>query len=161
MKYLDSSSIRFWFPSPGSRPRCEVSGDRCLLAARVRRCFPFSSGTEFISVQDGAGVEVGILRSLESLDEGSRRVVQEELDRRYFTPVIQRIVTLRQEASMWCWEVETQRGLASFYLRAVRDSIHEVAPRRWQITSMDGQRYEIRDLSQLDNRSQLLFEGLF
>lgn len=161
MNYLDPSSVRFWFPSPGSRPRCEIRGDRCVLEARVRRCFPFSAPSEFISLQDGAGNEIGILKTLDGLDEESRQVLDEELDRRYFTPVIRKILALRQEASMWWWEVETQRGDASFYLRGVRDSIHEVAPRRWQILSMDGQRYEITDLSKLDTRSQSLFEGLF
>ncbi len=161
MAYLDPQTVRFWFPEPGSRARCEIAGDRCLLEVRVHRCFPFSLPTRYVSVQDASSNEAGILADLDDLDPASRGVVESELDRRYFTPIIGRIVTLRQEASMWWWSVETQRGPASFYIRGVRDSIHEVAPRRWQILSMDGQRYEISDIALLDSRSQALFEGLF
>jgi len=102
-----------------------------------------------------------MLATLDGLDADSRRVLDAELDKRYFTPIIRRIVSLKQEASMWRWEVDTQRGRADFYVRGVRDSIHEIAPRRWQILGMDGQRYEIRDFDSLDSRSQTLFENLF
>ncbi|MCW5947833.1 MAG: DUF1854 domain-containing protein [Fimbriimonadales bacterium] len=132
-----------------------------MIEARVHRCFPFSAPDAFVSIQDGAAKEVGMLATLDGLDADSRRVLDAELDKRYFTPIIRRIVSLKQEASMWRWEVDTQRGRADFYVRGVRDSIHEIAPRRWQILGMDGQRYEIRDFDSLDSRSQTLFENLF
>ena len=95
------------------------------------------------------------------MEQNSRLLLEGELDKRYFTPVIEKIYGLRQDASMWIWDVATQRGRVNFYIRGVRDSVHEVAPRRWQILSMDGQRYEIRDFELLDTRSKSLFESLF
>ncbi len=150
-----------WYPARGARPRCEVEGERCLLEARLVRCFPLSEPDQFLSLRDGAGNEVGILRSLNGMDPESREVAENELDRRYFTPAIERITALKQEASMWRWDVETQHGPITFYLRGVRDSIHEVAPRRWQVMSIDGQRYEIRDYARLDDQSRNLFDSLF
>jgi hypothetical protein len=117
--------------------------------------------SQYVSVFDSGGSEVGILRDLAALDDESRRNVEAELDSFYFTPSISRIKSLKAEASMWKWEVETQRGQVVFYLRGVRDSVHEVAPNRWQVFSVDGQRYEIRNVDELDQRSQNLFEGLF
>jgi hypothetical protein len=86
--------------------------------------------------------------------------VNGELDRRYFTPRILRIDFLKQDAGMWKFNVETQRGLAEFYVRNWRDSAHETGGGRWQISSVDGQRYEIQSVEALDARSQALLEQL-
>lgn len=159
--YLDEKSVRVIATQPGSRPHVEIEGQGCLLHARLRRCFPLTTPSEYVAILDAEGKEAGILRSLDALDGESRSAAEAELDSLYFTPSISRIKSLKAEASMWKWEVVTQRGLAVFYLRGVRDSVHEVAPNRWQVYSVDGQRYEIRNVEELDQRSQNLFENLF
>ncbi|MFX4470318.1 DUF1854 domain-containing protein, partial [Acinetobacter baumannii] len=80
----------------------------------------------------------------------------EELDRRYFTPHVSRIDALKQDAGMWRFDVQTQRGPAQFYVRNWRDNAHETAPGRWQIMSVDGARFEILNLEELDAKSQRL-----
>jgi hypothetical protein len=95
------------------------------------------------------------------LDPSSQAVIADELDRTYFTPRISRIVSLKQEGGMWTWQVETSRGFAQFYVRSWRDSSHEIQPNRWQIQSVDGQRYEITDFEALDERSKQFIEQLF
>lgn len=95
------------------------------------------------------------------LDPDSRSVVEEELDRVYFTPVIHRIVGLKQEGGMWTWDVETSRGSTRFFVRSWRDSSSEIKGGRWQIQSVDGQRYEIADFERLDDRSKQFVEQLF
>jgi hypothetical protein len=159
--YLDERLVRVYATEPGARPHVEIEGEVCLVHAKLRRCFPLTMSSQYVSVFDSGGSEVGILRDLAALDDESRRNVEAELDSFYFTPSISRIKSLKAEASMWKWEVETQRGQVVFYLRGVRDSVHEVAPNRWQVFSVDGQRYEIRNVDELDQRSQNLFEGLF
>jgi len=159
--YLDERRVRVYATEPGSRPHVEIEDKKCLIHAQLRRCFPLTMSSAYVSVFDSGGSEVGILRDLAAMDKDSRRNVEAELDALYFTPSISRIKSLRAEASMWKWDVETQRGDVVFYLRGVRDSVHEVAPNRWQVFSVDGQRYEIRNVEELDQRSQNLFEGLF
>ena len=159
--YLDEAKVSV-IPLPGgARPHVIVEDRLCVMNARLRRCFPLTSATTHISVLDSDGKEVGIIRDLGLVEESARATIDQELDSFYFTPAIERIVSLKQEASMWKWNVTTQRGEATFYLRGVRDSVHEVAPSRWQVYSVDGQRYEIRNLDELDQRSQNLFESLF
>lgn len=160
-RYLDGSRVRLWYPAQNARPRCEIKDEVCFLEVKAYRCFPLTHPDDFISLRDPADKEIGILRNLSSMDVASRAILEAELDRKYFTPLIEKIHSLVPDASMWIWDVETQRGRIKFYLRGVRDSIHEVAPRRWQIFSMDGQRYEIRDLEKLDAKSRALFESLF
>ena len=161
IRYIDESSVRLWNVGDATRPRCEIAGDRCIIQTRLTRCFPLSHPDSFVAIRDADGKEVGIIKEPSKLDEQSQKVLAEQLDRLYFTPVIQRIVSLKQEASMWRWEVDTQRGVASFYLRGVRDSVHEVAPGRWQIYSVDGQRYEIQNYEKLDAKTHTFFESLF
>lgn len=158
---IPPSSVSILLQGGAVYPRVTIEGDRSILHARLYRCFPLTNPGRFISVCDSEGAEYGIIEDASALDESSRCALEGYFDRRYFTPTIRRILSLQQEASMWNWRVETNRGLSEFYLRGVRDSIHEVSPRRWQILSVDGQRYEIRDFDELDSKSKDLFEGLF
>lgn len=160
-QYLEASSVRL-IEVPGSvHPHLEIKGDRCLLAAQFKRAFPLSNPDTYISIQDGLEHEVGILESLDGLSPDERDLVLRELDRRYFTPVIKRIDDLRQDAGMWRFVVQTQRGPSEFYVRNWRDSAAEVSPGRWQVLSVDGLRFEIRAVGELDGRSQDLLEQLF
>jgi hypothetical protein len=140
--------------------RVEILEDRTILSAQVRRAFPLSSPGSLISIRDGAGKEVAILEGLEGMDAESRRLFEEELDRRYFTPVIEQLQALKQEAGMWKFTVLTKRGPSEFFVRNWRDSAHEMKPGRWHILSVDGGRYEIEDLEALDAKSRKLMDLL-
>lgn len=161
LRYLEPSTLRVWMPEGASQPHVELLDDRCLPSARIRRAFPLSSPKTHISIQDSKGKEVGILATLEGMDPESRRVIDEELDRRYFSPQITKIDSLRQDAGMWLFKVQTQRGPAEFYVRNWRDSAYEIGGGRWQIHSVEGLRYEILKLDDLDERSQQFLDQVF
>lgn len=127
---------------------------------RLVRAFPLSHTSAFISIRDEENKEFGIIEELSKLASTSRTLAEEELDRRYFTPAITKIKALKNDASMWWFDVETTRGPSDFYVRNWRDNAHELTPGRWQITSVDGGRYEILNLDELDERSQILIEQL-
>ena len=148
-------------PEGGSQPRIEIKDRQTILNARVRRAFPLSNPKTYISIQDAGGNEIGMLPSMDGLDEDSRVVMEAELDRRYFAPMISKIDNLKQDAGMWHFTVQTQRGKAQFYVRNWRDSAYETAAGRWQIQSVDGLRYTIPDLNSIDARSQDLLEQVF
>jgi hypothetical protein len=159
LTYLDPKRVRFWKASAGAASlRCEIEEERCILSARLRRAFPVSARNQHISIGDASGKEIGILPDLEGLDQDSKRLVVEDLERRYYTPHITAIHSLRQEGGIWTFEVSTQRGPIEFHVRNWRDSSHEIAPGRWQIHSVDGVRYEIPNLEALDARSKILLE---
>lgn len=160
LRFIKGGDVRFWRPAGAVHLRAEIAGDRTILSARVKRVFPLSNPNGFLSIQDDAEKEVGIVESIEEFETESRKLVAEELDRRYFTPRISRIDQLKQDAGMWKFNVETQRGTAEFYVRNWRDSAHETAAGRWQINSVDGQRFEIESVEALDGRSQALLEQL-
>ena len=157
--YVYPARVRVW-KMPGGASRAEIDGERSVLRAQFRRLFPLSKPHEYIVLQDGDRKEVAILRTLDGMPDHSRIIVEEELDRRYFTPKISRITKLVLEAGMWRFETETDRGQSTFYVRNWRDSAHEIGLNRWLVHSVDGQRYAIPTTETLDEHSQDLLEQL-
>ncbi|HEY0865834.1 MAG TPA: DUF1854 domain-containing protein, partial [Fimbriimonas sp.] len=95
LRYIEADRIRA-VERPGSVGlRIELVDEQTILNAQVRRVFPLSYPDELISIRDGAGKEVAVLKSVEGLEPGTRRLFDRELDRRYFTPAIEQIETLK------------------------------------------------------------------
>jgi len=160
VRYLDSDEVKASRPNRAVHPRVQIADDFVVLAATLRRIFPLSHPDSYICIQDGAGKEVGVLRTMVGLEPSSDSIIREELDRRYFTPEIHQIEALKQEAGMWRFDVQTQRGATRFFVRNWRDNAHEISPNRWQILSVDGARFEISNLEALDAKSQRLLDQL-
>lgn len=161
LRFIDAAKVRAYRPPGAAHPRVEIEGDRTILAARIKRAFPLSAPTGHVSLQDGAGKEIGLMSSIEGLDPESKAQFEDELNRRYFTPQIRAILSLKQDAGMWRFLVRTQRGETTFFVRNWRDSAIEIQPFRWLIQSVDGQRFEIKSLDELDKQSRNLMELLF
>jgi hypothetical protein len=157
---LTGSDVKIWRPAGATHLRVEIVDDRVVLSARIRRLFPLSYPDKHFSIQDREGTEIGVLASLDNLDRESRKVLDEDLDRRYFTPILQSLDQVESQRGMWRFAGQTQRGPVEFWVRNWRDSSHELSPNRWQILSVEGQRYEIENLEALDDRSQRLLEQL-
>ncbi|MEQ1823963.1 MAG: DUF1854 domain-containing protein [Fimbriimonadaceae bacterium] len=161
LRFIEANKLMFSLPEHAARLRVEVEDEFCLIDAIIRRPFPMSRPDSFLSIQNSKGDEVGMIRSLDDLDHESRKLVEREMDRRYFTPKILQLKSLKQDGGMWTFEVSTSRGPCTFYVRNWRDSSHEVSPGRFIIQSVDGQRFEVPDFDALDQRSQILIEQLF
>ena len=161
LKYLDPHKVRFFREEGATHLRAELAEELCILEARIRRAFPFSASNHYLSIQDASGKELGLVAEPDKLDSASKKLIAEELDRRYFTPKISRIESLKNEGGMWTFVVESQRGKTLFYVRNWRDSAHEIAPGRIQINSVDGQRFEIESYDSLDAKSKGLMDQLF
>ncbi len=160
VRYLDAKQIRMTVPEGSTRPRVEIIDDRTVLSAKIKRVFPISDPSTYLSILDGADKEIGVLRNPADLDKASKSVLDEELDRRYYTPIVKEIRGLKQDGGMWLFNVITQRGPTIFYVRHWRDNAYEIKPGRWHIQSVDGQRYEIIDIDALDNKSLRLLDQL-
>ena len=160
LRFLDPGTVRASLPEGSSHLRIEIEGERCILHGSVRRAFPLTDPSEYLSVQEEGGKPVGLLRSMDGLDDHTKALIRADLDRRYFSPCITRIESLRPDASMWRFQVQTTRGPILFYVRNWRDSAHEVAPNRWFIQAVDGQRFEIRDMEALDAKSRSFLDQL-
>ena len=86
-RMLDPAALRIT-RGPLGEFRCEIDGDQCYLNCRASRCFPLSNRDEYVALFDGLKGEIGVLRELSELDQTSREIVSELLERRYFLPLI-------------------------------------------------------------------------
>ena len=99
-----------------------------------------------------AGNELGMIRDPDELDKDSRKLLKDEIRKRYFTPLIRGIKSLQDKFGIVEWEVETDRGVRKFMTRSLHDSLNETEG-GFIITDLENNRYEIRNRSELDPRS--------
>lgn len=121
------------------------------------RAFPLSDPRHFIAVCDAQGRELMWIPDLESLPAPLARQIEDELAKREFVPIIQRILSVSAAVEPSEWEVLTDRGRTSFVLDS-EDDVHELDEHRALITDAHGIRYLIADVRQLDSRSRHLLE---
>jgi hypothetical protein len=120
----------------------------------VVRAFPLSRPERHFSVRDGKNAEVGIVVDVKALQGENRRLVEEELARRYLVPVIRRVLRVKERFGTVDWEVETDRGVRTFTMRSIRENVHQPSPGRYLLTDVESNRYDVPDLSALDLASQ-------
>jgi len=119
----------------------------------LHRSFPFNMPWEYISVQNKDQEELGLIRKVSDLGEGSEAFVKEELLRKYYTPKITKIKTLKETRGFSFWQVISDAGELSFTLQDTSRSIAKISEDRAFVFDICGNRYEIESLSALDKKS--------
>jgi hypothetical protein len=147
INYLDPQKVKLF--RQGDILRCTIDDDRTCLRVIPMRAFPISIRDEYISLRDMKGNELGIIKEPKELDKESRSLLEEEIQKRYFTPVIRRIISIRDKMGIVEWEIETDRGMRKFITRSIHHSIEETGT-GFMIKDMEGNRYELRSPSDLD-----------
>ena len=117
------------------------------------RQFPFEMLWEFISVLDEEQCEIGIIRNVELFAGEARELLVTELSRRYYSPVIKSIKSAKERYGFSYWKVETDEGEISFTLHDTYRSIIRAGESRIIFMDVDGNRFEIPDVEQLDRKS--------
>ncbi len=157
--FLDLKKLRFF--KYGATLRLTVEDDRSYFRVSVLRALPLSEPGRFFSVRDAENKEVGMIVDPSGLSEENRRLVDEDLSRRYLVPVVKRILTARERFGTVDWEIDTDRGQCKLTTRNLRENVQRPAPGRIILSDVDGNRYDIRDLDELDLHSQqLLFQHM-
>lgn len=150
LKFLDSENSKFF--RAGDALRLTIAGDRTCLRIVPMRSFPISMREQYISIRDAEGNELGMIRDPNKLDKESRKLLEEELRKRYITPEIRQIKSISDKFGIVEWEVVTDRGAKKFLTRSLHDSLKETDT-GFIVTDMENNRYEIRDNSRLDPHS--------
>ena len=118
----------------------------------LRRSFPYEFMYEYISVLDGDEKELGMIRDI-GLFPQVEEILKAELDRRYYTLKINKIIHFKERYGFSYWRTETDRGPADFTLKDTYRSIYKIGASHIAITDVDGNRYEIDDVFALDKKS--------
>ena len=130
----------------------------------LRRSFPISAPDEFLSVREpdtkikGRGSEIGMIRNINIFDKETVALINAELDLRYFTPTITRIVSAKEKFGYNYWDVETTAGTVSMVLNNPFSNIRSLEDGRIFISDMDGNCFIIPDAHKLDRQSYKYIE---
>ena len=125
----------------------------------IFRCFPITNPDEFLSVREpdskkmGRGKEIGMVRYMKDFPEDQRKLFLDELDRRYFTPEITKIGSVKEKFGYLYWETETNAGSMTFILNNPFSNIRALEDGRIFIHDIDGNSFQIKDPAKLDANS--------
>ncbi|MGD0654527.1 MAG: DUF1854 domain-containing protein [Thermoguttaceae bacterium] len=133
---------------------------RILVGVEPVRAFPISSPQEWLSIVDAEGREVLCIREFGDLQSEVRSILEEELSRREFVPIIQRITGVMDDVDPSEWHVETDRGPTSFLLDS-EDDVRRLGPYKALFIDTHGIRYLIPDTRVLDYASRRILDRYF
>lgn len=117
----------------------------------VVRMFPFSDKDEFISIRtaEERSREIGIVEKMSQVSGETVRMLEEQLTLRYFTPVIEKIIKIKDEYGFAYWNVVTDHGACNFTIRMGGNSVIHLSDVRILIMDIDENRFEIPDINRL------------
>lgn len=123
------------------------------------RAFPITDPNEFISIrlpdspEKGKGPEIGMIRRLSDFDIATQKLINEELNRRYFIPVITKIYKMQEKFGYLYFDTETLSGKTSFVMNNPYANIRSFEDGRVFMYDIDGNCFEITDPNKLDKSS--------
>ena len=121
------------------------------------RGFPISDPDRWIAICDSEGRELVSVEDLALLAADVRRVLEEDLARREFVPLVRRILNVPPDAEPTAWEIETDRGNTRFVLNSPED-VRRLGGHRALVIDSQGIRYLIDDIRQLDPASRRILD---
>ena len=121
------------------------------------RAFPIGAPDEGLSLLGSDGHELVWVDRLSALPTELRRLLEEELAQREFTPIIQRIEAVSTFSTPSTWQVATDRGATSFVLRS-EDDIRRLEGQALLIQASHGVSFAVRDRMALDAHSRRLLD---
>ncbi|MBE6636488.1 MAG: DUF1854 domain-containing protein [Ruminococcaceae bacterium] len=152
-----------FFPSEGGLISLRLTNEKGEIESFERvaifRAFPITSPEEFLSVREVSpiknekGDEIGMIRHLSDFDEATQKLFLEELDRRYFTPIIQKITAVKEKFGYSYWDCETSAGHIVFVLNNPFSNIRAMLDGSVYINDIDGNCFTVPDPSILDPAS--------
>ena len=125
----------------------------------ILRSFPVTNPDEFLSVREpdskkqGRGREIGMIRHMSDFDGETQKLFSEELDRRYFTPEILKINSVKDKFGYLYWDVNTTAGNVTFVLNNPFSNIRILEDGRILINDIDGNVFEILEPQKLEPSS--------
>lgn len=156
---MHPSTLKLFY-EPKDRLRLTVSDDRSYPTVKPVWAAPLSQPGQYLALLDGKGNEIALLPTLDELAPDSREAVLQEVRLRYLTARVEAVAQARQEFGVTYWSVLTDRGSRDFVTQNLQENAVWLSETHLLLLDVDGNRFEIEDLSQLDPRSRLLVETI-
>jgi hypothetical protein len=121
------------------------------------RAFPLSEPDGALSLVGPDGRECAWIDRLADLPSDQRTLLDAELARREFAPVIEALLEVSTFTTPSTWTVRTDRGTTTLVLKGEED-IRRLGSTALLVTDSHGVGYRIADARALDKRSRRLLE---
>lgn len=158
LSFLQPEKLKF-AKTPGGVLSLRI-GRKLYPRVHAYRAFPLSDSETFISIRDAEDEEIGMLESLAQLPDDMAVLVTEELESRYFTPVVNKVLSLKEEFGYVYWDVDTNAGRSRFTARIGHNAAIQLDERRIIVVDVDGNRFELQDYTALEPKYQRIVELL-
>lgn len=126
-------------------------GEEFYPRVQVVRMFPFSDPEKYISIRtpDEHSKEIGIIENMKDVTKETAQMLTEQLNLRYFTPIITKIINIKEEYGYAYFEVVTDRGACRFTINMGGHAVVHLSETRILISDIDENRFEIPDIMKL------------
>lgn len=159
IRFLDPKIVKFTLENGGFLSM-SIKPDETYTRVNLHRMFPFTVERGYISVRTVEGKEIGVIKSIDDFPKETVKLIEIELERRYFTPVIEKINSIREEFGYYYWDTMTSAGPRRFTVRREAQSVITINNRRILIVDVDGNRFEIPDYKAVEPRYFKIIEAL-
>jgi len=122
------------------------------------RAFPISGPDRNISICDAEGHEIMCIETPNVLPNDVRAILEEELARREFVPVVLQIEKVFADTDPSEWNIVTDRGPTTFLMNDSDDDVRRLGPFSAILVDTHGIRYLIPDTRELDTASRRILD---
>src|ERR1051326_6879887 len=156
---MDPADLKIFY-EPKERLRATIGNERSYLTVKPVWAARLSFPKAYLALLDGKGEEIALLAAPNALAPDSLAAVQRELRQRDLTAVVTRVNQARQEFGATYWTVETDRGPREFVTQNLQENALWFSDTHLLLLDVDGNRFEIPDVSALDARSSAAIHAI-
>ncbi len=150
--YIDGDSARFTRKDL-SLVDVELADGTKLENLEPKRLFPVSMRNQYITLLDESGTEQAVIRDLKNLPDDQRVIVADCLNEYYRIPEILRIRAYEERFDGLTLHTDTDKGPADIEIRVLITGF-KMDGVRAMLRDVNDNRYEIPDVTRLDNLSK-------
>ncbi len=154
LRYLNKDNATFE-RTPGGFVSLTFEGKK-WDRVQVIRLFPFTEPNKFISIRtvEERSKEIGVIEDMKNLTKDTRAMLEEQLNLYYFTPIIEKVIDIKDEYGYAYFHVMTDRGECRFTINMGGNAVVRLTDSRLLITDLDENRFEIPDVFKLSQKEQ-------
>ena len=120
----------------------------------LHRAFPFELLWEYISVLDADQIEIGIIFNIDEFEEEAKALLVNELERKYYEPIIKSIVSVKERYGFSYWNVICKDDrTVKFTMQDTFRNIIRIGDDKAILLDADGNRFVIESILGLDRKS--------
>ncbi len=153
---LEPDKCRF-YNNPNGFIAMECAG-RDVKRVKLARSLPYSEPFGYICVFDMEDNELGIIKSIDELDAESAQLAKNALENRYYCPEVTQIVSIKEKLGYFYFDVRIGAHKKVFAVKDVSRNIKQLDENRIIIFDVDGNRYYISNIWDIDKSSRRKIE---